>query len=66
MPIYIFKCPKCNYQSEELIMPGEDKQPGQCPKCKKAKMEIKPGAVALKGSSDCAACPASSCEGCFK
>jgi len=65
MPIYIFKCPKCGYQSEELIMPGENKQPGQCPKCQKAKMEIKPGTIASKAGSSCNSCSASSCQNCL-
>ncbi len=32
MPIYEYRCKKCGYKFEELVLPGE-KEPEKCPKC---------------------------------
>jgi putative FmdB family regulatory protein len=41
MPIFNFKCDKCNYIDEYIITPAlaEGKAPDVCPKCKEGKME---------------------------
>ena len=37
MPLYTFKCPKCNYEKE--VIQKMDDRPPLCKKCKKVKME---------------------------
>ena len=32
MPIYEYRCKKCGYKFEELVLPGEE-EPKVCPKC---------------------------------
>jgi len=63
MPIYIYKCPKCGYQSEELVL-NKSENEKSCPKCGKVKLEKQPTSVSFKGGSACKAC-SSDCSTCY-
>jgi putative FmdB family regulatory protein len=70
MPIYEFRCRKCEDEFEELVF-GADEEVA-CPKCGATAVERKMSAFAFKsgekfsssGGSGCASCHSSSCSSC--
>jgi putative FmdB family regulatory protein len=71
MPIYEYKCLKCDEEFEALVFRSDDKV--ACPHCKADKLERLMSACGFKsgesftpssGSSGCASCSSSSCSTC--
>jgi putative FmdB family regulatory protein len=71
MPIYEYKCVKCDEEFEALVI-GSDSSVA-CPQCKGKKLERLMSACAFKsggnftpasGSSGCASCTSSNCSSC--
>ena len=71
MPIYEYRCLKCNDQFETLVLGSNDKI--TCPKCNGKKLERLMSACGFKssgsftpskGSSGCASCSSSNCSSC--
>ena len=75
MPIYEYKCQKCDTSFEYLVMGGKD--PDACPKCKSKKINrlmsacgfVSKGGNGLTektsaSASSCSGCTAGSCAGC--
>lgn len=51
MPIYPFKCIKCNHEWDEFILRSTDEEPEVCPKCQSREIKKMIGQVShsLKG-----------------
>jgi len=70
MPIYEYRCERCETEFEELVF-GADEEV-VCPKCGTSSVERKMSAFAFKsggkfvasGDSGCASCHSSSCSSC--
>jgi len=70
MPIYEYKCLKCNEQFEALVFGSED---ASCPNCNGDKLERLMSACGFKssgdsspstGSSGCSGCTSTNCSTC--
>jgi len=76
MPVYEFRCTRCEHKYEELVLRIGGKAP--CPKCGSeevaklmsvfsARMKSDSGSYkSVTPSSGCAGCSSSSCSGCSK
>lgn len=71
MPIYEYRCLKCNAEFETLVLGGSDK--ASCPECKGEDVERLMSACAFKsggdftpasGSSNCSSCSSTNCSSC--
>ena len=71
MPIYEFKCKKCNEEFEYLVFRSDD--PVSCPDCKEASVERLMSACSFKSSGDfssstassgCSSCASKNCSTC--
>lgn len=63
MPIYNYKCQKCDYESEELALNKDDlPKTKKCPKCGEGRMEKQASRVSSSGGS-CSSCQ-SNCSTC--
>ncbi|TET54603.1 MAG: zinc ribbon domain-containing protein [Actinobacteria bacterium] len=68
MPVFEYKCSKCNHFFEELIM-GDKKV--KCPKCSSEKIKKKFSTFSKRGDGDfessssaCSSCSSSNCGSC--
>ena len=70
MPIYEYKCLKCNEQFEALVLGGDNVS---CPRCKGDKLERLMSAFRFKsggnftpstGTSSCSGCTSTNCSTC--
>jgi len=73
MPLFEYRCKKCNKEFEELVRNSEEKV--CCPGCRSGKVEKKLSVFAHKSgdkfrssssSSSCDSCTAGSCSSCGK
>ena len=66
MPIYGFKCRRCNNTFEVLFLSGSDKPAISCPVCKSKKakkmMSVFGGKIGNTSSASCSSCAATSCS----
>jgi putative FmdB family regulatory protein len=71
MPLYEYKCTKCNEQFEVLLLKQDETV--TCPRCNTADVEKLMSACAVKsggtftpstGSSGCASCSGGNCSAC--
>jgi putative FmdB family regulatory protein len=71
MPIYAYRCLKCNEEFEALVLGSNEKV--DCPRCKGDKIERLMSACGFRseggftpstGSSGCASCSSTSCSSC--
>lgn len=63
MPIYNFRCTKCNHEFEDLVPKRGDISP--CPKCgskEVEKMISVPAKPLIKGSDSGSSCPSGTCN----
>jgi putative FmdB family regulatory protein len=71
MPIYEYRCRKCNHEFECLVLRSDD--PISCPECEADKVERMMSACSFKssgtysssaGSSACTSCVSKNCSTC--
>jgi putative FmdB family regulatory protein len=65
MPIYEYKCSKCEHEFEQLVKSMDHKEAITCPGCGSRKVEKRLSVFAAQGGSPAAAPPGpTGCQGC--